>query len=132
MFIQDIIGQTDMEIFTGAGVKENQEFKREVLEKGLPAKREVTFETELFGSKTFLIYVEPVFNKAAEIIGINYVGMEVTDQVTTRYLIRYIYVSFTESTSFLCSYYSTKRLEKERRWQNFERRLRCRRPKKQN
>lgn len=132
MFIQDIIGKTDMEIFTGAGVKENQEFKREVLEKGLPAKREVTFETELFGSKTFLIYVEPVFNKAAEIIGINYVGMEVTDQVTTRYLIRYIYVSFTESTSFLCSYYSTKRLEKERRWQNFERRLRCRKPKKQN
>jgi len=80
-FFQDIIGKTDVEIFTGSGVKENQDFKREVLEKGLPAKREITFETELFGSKTFLIYVEPVFSKAGETIGINYMGMDVTDQV---------------------------------------------------
>ena len=78
---QDIIGKTDVEIFTGAGVKESQDFKREVLEKGLPAKREITFETELFGSKTFLIYVEPVFSKSGETIGINYMGMDVTDQV---------------------------------------------------
>ncbi|XP_004292894.1 PREDICTED: histidine kinase 5-like [Fragaria vesca subsp. vesca] len=81
---QDIIGKTDVEIFTGAGVKESQDFKREVLEKGIPAKREITFETELFGSKTFLIYVEPVFNKAGETIGINYMGMEVSDQVRKR------------------------------------------------
>ncbi|KAK7283153.1 hypothetical protein RIF29_12474 [Crotalaria pallida] len=81
---EDIIGKTDMEIFTGSGVKESQEFKREVLEKGLPAKREITFETELFGSKTFLIYVEPVFSKAGETIGINYMGMEITDQVRKR------------------------------------------------
>ncbi|CAJ1973612.1 unnamed protein product [Sphenostylis stenocarpa] len=80
----DIIGKTDVEIFTGAGVKESQEFKREVLEKGLPAKREITFETELFGSKTFLIYVEPVFSKAGETIGINYMGMDITDQVRKR------------------------------------------------
>jgi hypothetical protein len=51
------------------------------LEKGLPAKREITFETELFGSKTFLIYVEPVFSNTGETIGINYMGMDVTDQV---------------------------------------------------
>ncbi|XP_047940040.1 histidine kinase 5-like [Salvia hispanica] len=81
---QDIIGKTDVEIFTGAGVKESQDFKREVLERGLPAKREITFETELFGSKTFLIYVEPVFSKAGETIGVNYMGMEVTDQVRKR------------------------------------------------
>ncbi|TKY74828.1 Histidine kinase 5 [Spatholobus suberectus] len=81
---EDIIGKTDVEIFTGAGVKESQEFKREVLEKGLPAKREITFETELFGSKTFLIYVEPVFSKAGETIGINYMGMDITDQVRKR------------------------------------------------
>lgn len=81
IFSQDIIGRTDVEIFTGSGVKESQEFKREVLEKGLPAKREITFETELFGAKTFLIYVEPVFSKAGETIGINYMGMDVTDQV---------------------------------------------------
>ena len=70
-----------MEIFTGAGVKESQDFKREVLERGLPAKREITFETDLFGPKTFLIYVEPLFSKAGETIGVNYMGMEVTDQV---------------------------------------------------
>ncbi|KAI4337218.1 hypothetical protein L6164_015663 [Bauhinia variegata] len=81
---EDIIGRTDVEIFTGSGVKESQDFKREVLEKGLPAKREITFETELFGSKTFLIYVEPVFSKAGETIGINYMGMDVTDQVRKR------------------------------------------------
>ncbi|CAA0838305.1 Histidine kinase 5 [Striga hermonthica] len=81
---QDIIGKTDVEIFSGAGVKESQDFKREVLERGLPAKREITFETELFGSKTFLIYVEPVFSKSGETIGVNYMGMEVTDQVRKR------------------------------------------------
>ncbi|TXG62341.1 hypothetical protein EZV62_013704 [Acer yangbiense] len=81
---EDILGKTDVEIFTGAGVKESQDFKREVLEKKLPAKREITFETPLFGSKTFLIYVEPVFSKAGETIGINYMGMDVTDQVRKR------------------------------------------------
>ncbi|CAH2073197.1 unnamed protein product [Thlaspi arvense] len=81
---QDILGKTDVEIFHGGGVKESQDFKREVLEKGKASKREITFETELFGSKTFLIYVEPVYNKAKETIGINYMGMEVTDQVRKR------------------------------------------------
>lgn len=89
MNFQDIIGKTDVEIFTGAGVKESQDFKREVLEKGKPAKREITFETELFGSKTFLIYVEPVFSKAGDTIGVNYLGMEITDQVSLL-----IYLSF--------------------------------------
>lgn len=81
---EDILGKTDLEIFSGLGAKESQDFKREVLEKGIPAKREITFETELFGLKTFLIYVEPVFSKAGEKIGINYMGMEVTDQVRKR------------------------------------------------
>ncbi|XP_049415700.1 histidine kinase 5 [Solanum stenotomum] len=81
---EDIIGKTDVEIFTGAGVKESQDFKREVLERGIPAKREITFDTGLFGSKTFLIYVEPVFSKAGETLGVNYMGMEITDQVRKR------------------------------------------------
>uniref|UniRef100_A0A6N2LTM7 histidine kinase n=1 Tax=Salix viminalis TaxID=40686 RepID=A0A6N2LTM7_SALVM len=81
---QEILGKTDVEIFSGAGVKESQDFKKEVLDKGLPAKREIKFETELFGSKTFLIYVEPVFSKSGETIGINYMGMDVTDQVRKR------------------------------------------------
>ena len=58
-----------------------------MLEKGLPAKREIQFDTELFGLKTFLIYVEPVFSKAGETIGINYVGMDITDQVLDRFSI---------------------------------------------
>nr|XP_043627507.1 histidine kinase 5 [Erigeron canadensis] len=81
---EEIIGKTDTEIFKGGGVKESQDFKREVLEKGLPGKREITFETELFGAKTFLIYVEPVFSKEGEAIGVNYMGMEITDQVRKR------------------------------------------------
>ncbi|CAF2119203.1 unnamed protein product [Brassica napus] len=81
---QDILGKTDVEIFQGVGVKESEDFKREVLETGKASKKEITFETELFGSKTFLIYVEPVYNKAREKIGINHIGMEVTDQVKKR------------------------------------------------
>jgi hypothetical protein len=78
---QDIIGKTEDKIFTGTGVKEFQDFKREVMEKGIPAKKEITYETQLFGSKTFLMYVEPVFSKVGETIGVNYLGMEITDQV---------------------------------------------------
>ncbi|CAI9277619.1 unnamed protein product [Lactuca saligna] len=81
---EDIIGKTDEEIFKGGGVKESQDFKREVLERGLPAKREITFENELFGDKTFLLYVEPVFSKDGETIGVNYMGMDITDQVRKR------------------------------------------------
>ncbi|XP_022874359.1 histidine kinase 5-like isoform X1 [Olea europaea var. sylvestris] len=81
---EDFIGKTDVEIFSGSGVKESQEFKREVLYNGIPAKREITFETDLFGYKTFLIYVEPVFNKMGESIGINYMGMDITVQVRKR------------------------------------------------
>ncbi|KAK9683013.1 hypothetical protein RND81_10G112700 [Saponaria officinalis] len=81
---EDIIGKTDTEIFSGAGVEESLDFKREVLERGLPGKREITFETELFGSKTFLLYMEPVLNKARETIGVNYIGMDITDQVRKR------------------------------------------------
>ncbi|PWA55506.1 histidine kinase 5 [Artemisia annua] len=66
------------------GVKESQDFKREVLERGLPAKREITFETELFGAKTFLMYVEPVFSKDGEKLGVNHISMEITDQVKKR------------------------------------------------
>jgi hypothetical protein len=78
---QDIIGKTEDEIFTGTGVKEFQDFKREVMEKGIPAKKEITYETQLFGSKTFLMYVEPVFSKVGETLGVNYLGMEIIDQV---------------------------------------------------
>ncbi|KAI8547691.1 hypothetical protein RHMOL_Rhmol07G0215900 [Rhododendron molle] len=34
--------------------------------------------------KTFLMYVEPVFSNAGNTIGVNYMGMEVTDQVRKR------------------------------------------------
>ena len=78
---QDIIGKTDLEVFKGGGIKECQEFKKEVLERGMPAKREITYETELFGTKMFLMYVEPVFSNAGEKTGMNYMGMEITDQV---------------------------------------------------
>ncbi|KAJ4758162.1 Histidine kinase 5 [Rhynchospora pubera] len=82
---EDVIGKTDEEILSvSEGVKEFQDFKREVLENGRAAKREITYEHPLFGKKTFLTFVEPVFNKKREIIGINYMGFEVTDQVVKR------------------------------------------------
>jgi len=62
-------------------VKESQDFKREVMEKGVPAKKEITFETELFGSKTILLYVEPLFSRAEETIGVNHMGVKLTEQV---------------------------------------------------
>ncbi|KAF3547483.1 hypothetical protein DY000_02009137 [Brassica cretica] len=67
-----------------SGVKEFEEFKREVLEKGKASKREITFDTDLFGSKKFLIFVETVYSKTGKKMGINYIGMEVTDQVRKR------------------------------------------------
>ncbi|CAF2250056.1 unnamed protein product [Brassica napus] len=59
---QDILGKTDSEIFNGNGVKEFEEFKRE----------------------TFMIFVETVYSKTGKKVGINYIGMEVTDQVRKR------------------------------------------------
>ncbi|RID51126.1 hypothetical protein BRARA_H01815 [Brassica rapa] len=81
---EDILGKTDSEIFNGNGVKEFEGFKREVLEKGKAPKREITFDTDLFGSKTFMIFVETVYSKTGKKVGINYIGMEVTDQVRKR------------------------------------------------
>ena len=84
-------------------MKESQDFKKEVLDKGLPAKREITFETELFGSKTFLIYVEPVFSKSGETIGINYMGMDVTDQVNNSFSWLFRIFIILEKYGHLCS-----------------------------
>lgn len=60
------------------------DFKREVLRKGFPEKREISFNTDLFGEKTFLIAVEPVLSRAGESMGINYVAMDVSEQVDKR------------------------------------------------
>ncbi|KAJ4810477.1 Histidine kinase 5 [Rhynchospora pubera] len=66
---EDVIGKTDEEIFSvSEGVKEFQDFKREVLENGRAAKREITYEHPLFGKKTFLTFVEPVFNKKKKLL----------------------------------------------------------------
>lgn len=80
--------------------------QREVLERGVAAKREITFETELFRSKTFLIYVEPVFSKAGEAIGVNYMGMDVTDQVSLLLLILMIFHLTFDPTEFVCVHFT--------------------------
>ena len=36
-------------------------------------KREITFVTEMYGAKTFLIYVEPDFRKNGEKLCVNYI-----------------------------------------------------------
>jgi hypothetical protein len=79
--LQEIIGKTDMEIYQGKGVSELTDFKYEVLRKGCPEKREIEFDTDLFGTKTFLIAVEPVFSQLGDAIGINFWAMDITEQV---------------------------------------------------
>ncbi|KAI3856563.1 hypothetical protein MKX03_032427, partial [Papaver bracteatum] len=76
----DIIGKTDLEIFSGSGIQESCDFKKEVMERGRPAKWEITFGTELFGTKIYLLHAEPVFNISGDTIGVNYVGMDISDR----------------------------------------------------
>ncbi|XP_051197842.1 probable histidine kinase 1 [Lolium perenne] len=81
---EDVIGKTDYEILAGEGIDEMNNVKREVMAKGIPTKREFVFNTPLFGAKTFVTYIEPVFSKSGETIGVNYVAMDITDQVKRR------------------------------------------------
>uniref|UniRef100_A0ACD5UEF7 Uncharacterized protein n=1 Tax=Avena sativa TaxID=4498 RepID=A0ACD5UEF7_AVESA len=81
---EDVIGKTDHDILSGEGVDEMNNVKRQVMAMGMPTKREFVFHTPLFGAKTFLAYIEPVFTKSGETIGVNYVAMDITDQVRTR------------------------------------------------
>uniref|UniRef100_A0A3B6DKC6 histidine kinase n=3 Tax=Triticinae TaxID=1648030 RepID=A0A3B6DKC6_WHEAT len=81
---EDVIGKTDHEILSEEGIDEMNKVKREVMAKGIPTKREFVFDTPLFGPKTFVVYIEPVFTKSGETIGVNYVAMDITDQVKTR------------------------------------------------
>jgi hypothetical protein len=73
-----------MEILSGVGIMEVVEFKKEVMRKGWPEKREFTFNTDLFGEKTFLIALEPVMNKSGQPIGLNYISVDISDQVDKR------------------------------------------------
>lgn len=41
IYCQDIIGKTNVEILKGGGVKEPQDFKREVIEKGIQEKQKL-------------------------------------------------------------------------------------------
>lgn len=63
---QDSIGKTDTEIFKGGGVKESQNFKIKVSERELPAKREISFKTQFFGARAFLIYISNLFSPKME------------------------------------------------------------------
>uniref|UniRef100_A0A0E0HUE6 Probable histidine kinase 1 n=1 Tax=Oryza nivara TaxID=4536 RepID=A0A0E0HUE6_ORYNI len=81
---EDVIGKTDYEILSGEGIEEMNNVKKEVMASGKATKREFVFNTPLFGAKTFVTYIEPVFSKSGETIGVNYVAMDITDQVTRR------------------------------------------------
>ncbi|KAE8766934.1 Histidine kinase 5 [Hordeum vulgare] len=80
----DVIGKIDHEILSGEGIDEMNKVKREVMAKGIPIKREFLFNTPLFGPKTFVVYIKPVLSKIGETIGVNYVALDITDQVKTR------------------------------------------------
>lgn len=90
---QDVIGKTDHEILSGEGIDEMNKVKREVMAKGIPIKREFLFNTPLFGPKTFVVYIEPVFSKIGETIGVNYVALDITDQAICYIHFYHIHVS---------------------------------------
>jgi signal transduction histidine kinase len=69
---------------SGEGIEEMNSVKREVMATGIATKREFAFNTPMFGAKTFVTYIEPVFSKGGETIGVNYVAMDITDQVKRR------------------------------------------------
>uniref|UniRef100_A0A0D9WSS0 histidine kinase n=1 Tax=Leersia perrieri TaxID=77586 RepID=A0A0D9WSS0_9ORYZ len=81
---EDVIGKTDYEILSGEGIEEMNNVKKDVMASGKATKREFVFNTPLFGAKTFVTYIEPVFSKSGETIGVNYVAMDITDQVMRR------------------------------------------------
>lgn len=81
---EEVIGKTDEEIYQGMGVPELMEFKREVIRTKVPDKQEIKFHTNMFGSKTFMIAVEPVLDTNDVCVGLNYVAMDVTLQVAKR------------------------------------------------
>lgn len=57
------------------------EFKRQVIRTKIPDKQEIKFNTNLFGSKTFMIAVEPVLDTNDVCVGLNYAALDVTLQV---------------------------------------------------
>ncbi|CAN6220556.1 unnamed protein product [Urochloa humidicola] len=81
---EDVIGKTDYEIYSGEGIEEMSSVKREVMATGIATKREFVLNTPMFGAKTFLKYIEPVFSKGGETVGVNHVAMDITDQVKRR------------------------------------------------
>ncbi|CAL5049041.1 unnamed protein product [Urochloa decumbens] len=81
---EDVIGKTDYEIWSGEGIEEMNTVKREVMATGIATKREFVLNTPVFGAKTFVTYIEPVFSKVGETIGVNSVAMDITDQVKRR------------------------------------------------
>ncbi|CAK9194126.1 unnamed protein product [Sphagnum troendelagicum] len=81
---EEVIGMTDVEICNGEGISELMDFKQEVLHKGWPQKREIVFNTDMFGAKTFLVALEPVLCYSGEVMGINCLAMDVTEQADKR------------------------------------------------
>ncbi|KAG0562755.1 hypothetical protein KC19_9G168700 [Ceratodon purpureus] len=81
---EEVIGKTDEEIYQGMGVPELMEFKRQVIRTKVPDKQEIKFHTNMFGSKTFMIAVDPVLDTNDVCVGLNYVAMDVTLQVAKR------------------------------------------------
>ncbi|XP_024515454.1 histidine kinase 5 isoform X2 [Selaginella moellendorffii] len=80
----EVIGKTDLELLPGPGGTMTHNFKKEVLRRGCPAKREFVYDTVEFGYKVFLICAEPVFSKGGQTIGVNIVSMDVTEEAANR------------------------------------------------
>lgn len=69
----------DIEIYSGLGVVELMDFKWEVMWKGWFEKREIFFNIDFFGEKIFLIVVEFVLSWLGEVMGFNYIVMDISE-----------------------------------------------------
>jgi signal transduction histidine kinase len=80
-FPEAVLGQRDDEISSSRGSADLSRFKSEVLETGVGARRELSFELKS-GLRTFGIDAEPMRDASGEIIGITTAAVDITEHKT--------------------------------------------------
>jgi len=77
--IDDIVGCTDEQIFSGAAGAALTALKREVLDSGQPRRGEIAID-DVVGKRWHDLHVEPLRNGAGEIVGVSGAAVDVTER----------------------------------------------------
>lgn len=75
-----VLGKRDDEVSPTAGNAELLRFKSEVLEAGIGARREISFELA-HGLRTYAINTEPMRDDSGEVIGVTTAAMDITEHL---------------------------------------------------